>query len=195
MSRPGTECPDPARRSRPVAADQPMRATTDLQIRERYFLTLLALFADGKDPCRRACFRWCMDPTPTTDAPALAGLPRRWLAWTGTVVLVLSVWAFTEDTTAVRTEPGVRVDPAEAYNPVAAGERLPDGFRQLLPRDAIRPVYEPQFVEASSVPWPDHAEVIGVAMGGEAKAYPVSFLNGRELVVDEIDHVPILVSW
>ena len=108
---------------------------------------------------------------------------------------MLSVWAFTEDTSRVYTEAGVRVSPGDAYNPVAAGERLPDGFRQLLPRDAIRPVYDPEFVSASSITWPATTHVIGVTVGDEAKAYPVSFLNGRELVVDEIDHIPILVSW
>lgn len=122
-------------------------------------------------------------------------ISRVWLSFGVALLAALSVWAFTEDTSAVRTEAGVRVDPAAAYNPVAAGERLPDGFRQLLPRDAIRPVYDPTFVDGSVIGWPDTAEVIGVSRGGQSKAYPVSFLNGRELVVDEIDHIPILVSW
>ncbi len=87
------------------------------------------------------------------------------------------------------------MDPDEAYDPVAAGERLPDGFRQLLPRDGIPPVYDPTFVPAAATPWPDSTHVIGVALGDEAKAYPVSFLNGRELVVDELDGIPLLVSW
>lgn len=108
---------------------------------------------------------------------------------------LVTVWAFTEDTGATSTAAGVRVDPDSAYNPVTAGEPLPDGFRQLLSRDAIRPVYEPVFVPAGDAGWPSSTDVIGVAMGGEAKAYPVSFLNGRELVVDEIAGSPILVSW
>jgi hypothetical protein len=106
-----------------------------------------------------------------------------------------SVWAFTEDTGPIRTESSERVDPDGVYNPVTAGEPLPDGFRQLLPRDAIRPIYDPVFVRARQTRWPDDTDVIGVARGGEAKAYPVSHLNGRELVVDEIDGWPILVSW
>ena len=111
------------------------------------------------------------------------------------MLVALSIWAFTEDTTPFRTAAGVRVSAADAYNPVAAGERLPDGFRQLLPRDAIRPVYVPRFVDASTIGWPATTDVIGVAIGDEAKAYPVSFLNGRELVVDRLDGIPILVSW
>lgn len=125
-----------------------------------------------------------------TDRPSLP-----FVLIAGLVVGVLSIWAFTEDTSPFTNEAGVRVDPGDAYNPVAAGERLPDGFRQLLPRDAIRPVYDPVFVPASAIGWSDRTDVIGVTIGGESKAYPVSFLNGRELVVDELDNVPILVSW
>lgn len=135
-----------------------------------------------------------MDPTDMS-VPAPIGQFRGLLAVAGLVLVALSVWAFSEDTTAVRTKPGIRVSPGDAYNPVAAGEQLPDGFRQLLPRDAIRPVYDPEFVSASAIAWPATTHVIGVTHGDEAKAYPVSFLNGRELVVDEIDKIPILVSW
>jgi hypothetical protein len=90
---------------------------------------------------------------------------------------------------------GVQVSPGDVYNPVTAGEILPDGFRQLLPRDAIRPVYDPQFVSAGGVAWPGGTQVIGVSSGDEAKAYPVSFLNRREMVVDSINGIPILVTW
>ncbi len=81
------------------------------------------------------------------------------------------------------------------YDPVKAGEELPDGFRQIVPRDAIRPVYEPVFVPADSAGWDDNIEVIGVFSGIEAKAYPISFLTRWEMVVDELDGLPILVSW
>ncbi|MGH2746420.1 MAG: hypothetical protein ACRDKB_00640 [Actinomycetota bacterium] len=40
-------------------------------------------------------------------------------------------------------------NPATVYDPVTS-EALPDGFRQLLPRDGIAPVYEPRFVPAES---------------------------------------------
>ena len=95
------------------------------------------------------------------------------------VLVFLSAWAFTEDTTPFRTEAGDRVDPDSAYNPVAAGERLPDGFRQLLPRDATRPINDPKFVSALATSWPGETDVIGVAVGGEAKAYPVGFDERR----------------
>ena len=86
-------------------------------------------------------------------------------------------------------------DPGDVYDPVLAGEPLPDGYRQVLGRDMIHPVYEPVFVDAGEVDWPDNTDVIGVAGVEEAKAYPVSHLSFREMVIDEIEGDPILVSW
>ncbi len=107
---------------------------------------------------------------------------------------LLTIWAFAPGVPGA-TEPGVRVEAGDAYNPVTAGETLPHGFRQLLPRDAIKPIYDPSFVVGELAGWPGDAEVIGVATEGRAKAYPISFLNGREMVLDEIGGDPILVSW
>jgi len=117
------------------------------------------------------------------------------LALGGLALAALTAWAFTGSPGSMSGVPNQRADPSDVYNPVLAGERLPDGFRQLLPRDGIAPIYEPTFVDADEVGWPGPTQVIGVARGDEAKAYPVSFLNGREMVVDEIDGLPILVTW
>lgn len=111
------------------------------------------------------------------------------------VLLVAGVWSYWPAGDPVATPAGQRVSPSSAYNPVLAGERLPADFRQLLPRDAIRPVYDPTFASAAEVDWPDSTDVIGVEIDGEAKAYPVDHLNGRELVIDELGGIPILVSW
>lgn len=113
----------------------------------------------------------------------------------GALALVgVTFWAFSPSS-SVAGEAGIRVGAGDAYNPVAAGERLPEGFRQLLPRDAITPVYDPDFLAADRVGWPVNAQVIGVVSGDTAKAYPVSFLNRREMVIDQLDGIPILVSW
>ncbi len=90
---------------------------------------------------------------------------------------------------------GLRRSPQDVADPVALGAELPAGFFQILPRDFIAPVYDPEFVTAAASGWPDDADVIGVALGDEAKAYPVSLLNSREMVVDTIGGVPILVTW
>lgn len=89
----------------------------------------------------------------------------------------------------------VRAQPGETYDPVRAGEDLPDGYRPFLDRDLIKPVYEPIFATASDVDWPDDSLVIGVVGTETAKAYPVTHLNQREMVNDELDGSPILVSW
>ncbi len=86
-------------------------------------------------------------------------------------------------------------DPAGTYDPFRAGEKLPDGYFQVLGRDFIPPVYEPRFVGADDIGWPEDADVIGVEIDGEARAYPVGFLGGRELVNDEIADTPVLISW
>ncbi len=87
------------------------------------------------------------------------------------------------------------VIPGEIYDPVAAGEPTPSGFRQVLPRDAILPIYNPRFVSAVDAGWTDDTLIIGLELEGEAKAYPVSFLNRREMVIDWIGGTPVLVSW
>ncbi len=86
-------------------------------------------------------------------------------------------------------------DTVQIYDPSRAGDPLPRGFRQLLARDAIRPIYEPEFVTADAIPWRDDTLVIGIERDDEAKAYPVSFLNGREMVIDRIAGIPVLVTW
>jgi hypothetical protein len=85
------------------------------------------------------------------------------------------------------------VPPIGVYDPVAAGEPLTDGYRPLLDRDQIRPVYDPVFT--TEVDWPAESLVIGVADGGRAKAYPLTLLNQREMVIDSLGDTPILVSW
>ena len=121
---------------------------------------------------------------------------KRILPFMGGVALVgLTIWAFAPRSVSSPVEAGVRVGADEAYNPVTAGEPLPDGFRQLLARDAIAPIYNPAFAAADQMDWPDETQVIGVAIGDEAKAYPVSFLTRREMVIDEIEGEPILVTW
>ena len=78
---------------------------------------------------------------------------------------------------------GLLADPDEVY-PVTAGEPLPGGYRQLLRRDSILPVYDPEFTSADEVDWPNDSLIVGVAGAETAKAYPVTHLNSREMVVE-----------
>lgn len=66
---------------------------------------------------------------------------------------------------------------------------------QLLNRDDIAPIYEPEFVPADQSSYSDSELVMGVEIGGEAKAYPIGLLNRREMVNDEMGGIPYLVTW
>jgi hypothetical protein len=68
-------------------------------------------------------------------------------------------------------------------------------FVPLLPRDAIAPVYDPEFVTADVSPLHEDELIMGIAIDGEAKAYPVTVLRFREMVNDELAGLPILVTW
>jgi hypothetical protein len=68
-------------------------------------------------------------------------------------------------------------------------------FDPIFPPDSILPIYEPFFASADEVPYLDEELIIGIAQASEAKAYPITMLNFREMVIDEIAGVPILVSW
>lgn len=117
------------------------------------------------------------------------------LALGAVALVVVSLWAFGPTSPTESIEPGAQVGPRQAYDPVAAGEPLPPGFRQLLPRDGIQPIYDPVFTSAEGVDWAPETQVIGVAAPGESKAYPVSFLSRHEMVDDFIAGEPILVTW
>lgn len=107
-------------------------------------------------------------------------------------LLVLAVTTRVDDEDATLPEPA---DPADVQDPVRAGEPTPDGFRQLLRRDDIQPIYQPTFVSADDIDWEPETLIVGVALGGEAKAYPVNFMNIHEMINDRIAGIPILVSW
>ncbi len=87
------------------------------------------------------------------------------------------------------------VDPNSVYDPVQAGEATPSTYRQLLRRDQIAPIYDPSFTLADDIDWPLDALIVGVTGTETSKAYPVSYLNRREMVIDHIDGDPILVTW
>ncbi len=111
------------------------------------------------------------------------------------------------------TEPELRSQPSEAGQPDSPVEPVdaptvgpelinPRNYEfdsylppQLIPPDGIRPVYQPRFVDAADAPLEDDELVIGVAIEGEAKAYPITVLRFREMVNDELGKLPILVTW
>jgi len=72
---------------------------------------------------------------------------------------------------------------------------LPDDFRQLLPRGRIASVDAPTFVPASEAEISDDAWVLGVEIGGEAKAYSLNLLNHHEIINDRFGETPVAAVW
>ena len=68
-------------------------------------------------------------------------------------------------------------------------------YVQLRRPDDIPPIYAPEFVAPEAAGWPEGEPVIGLALNGDARAYPAGILYRRELVNDVVGGVPVLVSW
>lgn len=100
-----------------------------------------------------------------------------------------------EENPANSPVPDTEIPPSAAPTPTDEHDSLDFAFVPLLPKDGIRPIYEPIFVQAPESPLDDEELVMGVAIGGESKAYPVSVLRFREMVDDELGGLPILVTW
>lgn len=65
---------------------------------------------------------------------------------------------------------------------------------QLLSRDAIRPVYNPEFTSNPDA-YEDDELIMGVEINGDARAYPVGYLRTREMVNDVVGGTPVLVTY
>ena len=64
------------------------------------------------------------------------------------------------------------------------------------PRDGIPAINDPFFEPAVAVTWLNDADqVIGVALAGEARAYPIRILNWHEIVNDEFGDQAVLVTF
>ena len=67
----------------------------------------------------------------------------------------------------------------------------------VLPRDAIPAITDPSFVSVTEAArWMDAREqVIGLEIGGEAKAYPINVLSRHEIVDDVVGGKPVAITW
>jgi hypothetical protein len=70
-----------------------------------------------------------------------------------------------------------------------------DYERDRIPRDAIVPVYSPAYVSPEEAGLQPGKMVIGLAINGDARAYPVGMMRVREMVNDEVGGTPVLVTW
>ena len=65
------------------------------------------------------------------------------------------------------------------------------------PRDGIPALFSPRYMTASEADklLKSEERVLGLSVNGIPRAYPIRIMSWHELVNDEIDGVPYLVSW
>lgn len=64
------------------------------------------------------------------------------------------------------------------------------------PRDGIPALTNPKYVPATKADFMrEEEQVLGVNLGGVARAYPTRILSWHELVNDRFGELPVLVSW
>ncbi len=64
--------------------------------------------------------------------------------------------------------------------------------RQVVPKDAIPSVDDPEFREDHPEP---EDEVVGVEIDGDVRAYPIRYLNYHEIINDRVGRTPIAATW
>jgi hypothetical protein len=70
-----------------------------------------------------------------------------------------------------------------------------DGRDSIPALDAIRPVYNPDFIDARKSLLLPGDFVIGLSLNGDSRAYPIAILERREMVNDVVGGIPVLVAW
>lgn len=81
----------------------------------------------------------------------------------------------------------------------AAGGTLGRDLRivTLLPKDAIPAIFDPQFLSADEADeyYDPNELILGVEINGDARAYSIPLLSGREIVNDIVGGRKIAVTW
>jgi hypothetical protein len=73
-------------------------------------------------------------------------------------------------------------------------------FQYGIGKDTIPAIDEPVFVDANDPRLAEQditndSRVIGYAVGGDARAYPIRIMNRHELVNDNVAGKPVTVAW
>ena len=64
------------------------------------------------------------------------------------------------------------------------------------PKDGIPAILKPELIRPDIATYLQHADqVIGVRIGGQARAYPINILNWHEVVNDTVNGIPIAVTF
>jgi hypothetical protein len=88
-----------------------------------------------------------------------------------------------------------------AYTLDGQQERTPTGSEpfhgmiQYRAKDAKQAILDPELVNANEAIIASGTKVIGVFVGGEARAYPLFILNNHQVVNDKVGGIPLSASW
>ena len=116
---------------------------------------------------------------------------KRIIWWAGALAVLALAWFGVSQLAARMAQSAVRQLAADdgggtAYQIVS-----------LLPKDAIRAIDNPRFVEGAEADeqYSEDEVVLGVEINGDLRAYSVPFLSGHEIVNDVVGGEPIAVTW
>ena len=85
---------------------------------------------------------------------------------------------------------GPELAPSQSPDPLTSSE-----IQTILPVDAIGAIDHPRFVAADKAGMRENLIVIGVAVGGEAHAFPIAIMSRVEIVNDRLGGKNIAVTW
>lgn len=75
-------------------------------------------------------------------------------------------------------------------------DEVQEGTAKAEPRDAIPAIRKPEAVKAADATWlADGDRVLGIAVNGEARAYPLRILEAHEVVDDVVGGVPVAPNY
>jgi len=80
--------------------------------------------------------------------------------------------------------------PSQSPDPLASSE-----IQTILPVDAIGAIDHPNFVAADKARMRENLNIIGVALEGEAHAFPIAVMSRVEIVNDRLGGKNIAVTW
>ncbi len=69
------------------------------------------------------------------------------------------------------------------------------GLIQYRGKDAKPAIFDPVLLDADDAVIAAGTKVIGVYIGGQARAYPLFMLNNHQVVNDKVAGIPLSASW
>jgi hypothetical protein len=77
-----------------------------------------------------------------------------------------------------------------------AADLRPGEIVTVLPKDAIPAIMSPTFDDGHRATWLGGNDgIVGVKIGADARAYPISILSRHEIVNDKSGVIPFAVTW